>query len=92
MTWARFMHGANFSSASVTVRNAQNQVVAVTVSRPGNGYGDHGIALAAASGTWLHSAPGDSVFDVAVSNVNVSGATRNFSYRVTLITPSPVSA
>lgn len=81
------MPNANFAGATVQVRNGSNQLVPINVSAPGDGYGDPAIAFAPVSGNWNYSAPGDSVFDISVSNVNVGGTLRNFSYRVTLISP-----
>jgi uncharacterized protein YkwD len=86
-TWSFSIPNANFAGATVQVRNASNQLVPINVSAPGDGYGDPAIAFAPTSGNWNYSAPGDSVFDVSVSNVNVGGTLRNFSYRITLISP-----
>lgn len=86
-TWSFSMPNASFAGATVQVRNASNQLVPINVSQPGDGYGDPAIAFAPVSGNWNYSSPGDSVFDISINNVNVSGTLRNFSYRVTLITP-----
>ena len=87
MAWSWSMNGANFANATVAVRAAGGVDVALRVWKPGNGYGDNTIAFAPSSGRWTTAAPADSSFDVTISGVAVGGATREFSYRVTLISP-----
>ncbi len=61
-------------------------IVRITVSSTTCGYGDETIAFAPTAGAWPYAASGDTSFDVQVSGVIVNGASRNFAYRVTLIT------
>jgi uncharacterized protein YkwD len=85
MAWSFSMDGANFAGTSVTVTKVGAAGVPVTVSALDNGYGDNTISFAPSGGVWPYATTGDTSFDVQVSGVVVNGASRNFSYRVTLI-------
>jgi uncharacterized protein YkwD/fibrillarin-like rRNA methylase len=88
MAWSFSMDGANFASTSVTVTKVGTGNVPVTPAVLDVGYGDNTISFTPTGGVWPYAATGDTSFDVQVNGVVVNGATRNFSYRVTLI-PAP---
>ena len=83
--WSFSMDGANFTSTSITVTKVGIGNVPVTKAALDVGYGDNTISFMPASGVWPYAATGDTSFDVQVNGVIVNGATRSFSYRVTLI-------
>jgi hypothetical protein len=85
MAWSFSMDGANFASTSVTVTKVGTGNVPVTNAALGVGYGDNTISFTPIGGVWPYATTGDTSFDVQVNGVILNGATRNFSYRVTLI-------
>jgi uncharacterized protein YkwD len=85
IAWSFSMDGANFASTSVTVTKVGTGNVPVTPAVLGVGYGDNTISFTPIGGVWPYAATGDTSFDVQVNGVILNGATRNFSYRVTLI-------
>jgi uncharacterized protein YkwD len=87
MAWSFSVDGANFASTTVSVTKVGGGAVPVTVSVLPSGYGDETISFAP-SGAWPYATTGDTSFDVQVRGVVVSGASRDFGYRVTLI-PAP---
>ncbi len=86
MAWSFSVDGANFASTSVTVSKTGSGGVPVTVAALDVGYGDNTLSIKPVGGTWPYATSGDTSFDVQVNGVIVNGATRNFAYRVTLIT------
>jgi uncharacterized protein YkwD len=85
--WSFSIANTNFAGATVEVRNGQNQIVPINTTIDPMGFGDPSISFLPTAGSWAYATSGDTVYDVTVSNVNVGGSMRNFSYRVTLITP-----
>ena len=79
------MDGANFASTSVTVTKVGTGNVPVTRAVLDVGYGDNTISFMPTVGVWPYATTGDTSFDVQINGVILNGATRNFSYRVTLI-------
>ncbi len=85
IAWSFSMDGANFASTSVTVTKVGTGNVPVTRAVLDVGYGDNTISFMPTTGVWPYATTGDTSFDVQINGVILNGATRNFSYRVTLI-------
>ena len=85
MTWSFSMDGANFASTTASVTKVGGAVVPISVTVTPSGYGDETIAFIPVGGAWPYEVSGDTSFDVQVRNVIVGAVSRNFSYRVTLI-------
>lgn len=85
--WSFAVAGADFSSASVEVTSG-GAPVAVTVSRPSNGFGENTLAFKACNcSTWPN--PGaDRAYEVTIRSVLLGGVPRDYTYTVTVINPA----
>lgn len=86
--WSLSYPGADFSAATVSMRDASsNPVTATVVSRRG-GYGDNSIVWQVPSAAAVKSVGSDTRWNVTVSNVQGAGVPSSYSYSVTLIDPN----
>jgi len=90
--WSFAIPGADFSAATASVTNDNNNPVGITVNAVANGYGDNALV-------WdLNTAPTfsgiqDYVYTVTVSGVKIGGVTQSaYTYKVIAIDPSTQAA
>lgn len=80
--WSFSIPGADFSSATATVLDENNNNVGLTVNTLTNGYGDNTIVWDLTSAPSF-SGSADVLYQVTVSNVKISGVTQSpYSYNV----------
>ncbi len=87
--WSFSLHGANFSSATVTMQSS-GQTVALEQAAIANGYGDNTlvwIPLGLSDRASWPRPDADTTYTVTISNVVVGGDTRSFTYNVTVFAP-----
>jgi len=89
MRWSFSYPGADFSAATVTMKDDAGAAVPVTgITSLPNGYAENAVAwLIGGSGQPWSRAPADTKLSVTVSNVKVGGSAKSFSYDVTFIKP-----
>lgn len=84
--WSLSVPSADFSAATVTMTDGTGTSIASSiVSSTNNGYGDNTIVWEP-TGINTSSAT-DVIYHVTVGNVTVNGATKNYTYDVTIIQP-----
>ena len=89
MRWSFSYPNADFSAATVTMKDDAGTAVPVTsvVSLP-NGYAENAVAWSiGGSGQPWSRAPADTKLSVTVANVKIGGSAKSFSYDVTFIKP-----
>lgn len=89
--WSFSYPGADFSAATVTMRDGDGRAVDLARQPVVNGFGLNTLVWEpsrAGSGLDGSRPAADLPFDVTLSNVGVGGQPRSFSYRVTLVDPS----
>jgi len=85
-TWSFSLLGADFTNATVTMTSGGAPVQLTVVQLPA-GFGDPGISWQP-QGLAVGAGVADKTFTVAVNNVVIGGAPRNFTYDVTVIDPA----
>jgi hypothetical protein len=91
MAWSYGLAQADFSAATVVVKTAAGQALALTQWVTDANYGDNTLAFRPTSGSWpLNAGSGaETSFDVSISGITgVTGAPRTVTYRVTLFNPA----
>ncbi len=89
--WSLSLRGADFSSASVTMKSNSGAVGANVVHRDGKKSGaPFAIMVWEPQGIDVNPAT-DASYEVTVSGVKVNGSTRNFTYVVTILGDQPGS-
>lgn len=89
--WSFAYPNADFSTTVVTMRDVNNAPVTLTQQPVVNGFGTNTLVWEPAlSGNGFDGSPPstDLPFDVTVSNVQIAGQARTFTYRVTVIDPA----
>jgi hypothetical protein len=86
-TWSFSIANADFTNATVSM-TTNGAPVAVTVSRPANGYGENTLAWTACSCTSWPNPGADRAYQVSVHNVVLNGVPHDYSYTVTVIDPN----
>lgn len=84
--WSFSWPGANFGSASVSVKVDGSSVPVSIDSRTDNGYGENTIVFQPSSSGWLNGGA-DTTYTVTISGVSAGGQTRTFTYDVTVFDP-----
>lgn len=84
-TWSFSYPNADFSQALVTLTQGTTNI-SVTVSRPGNGFGENTLAFTPT--TALTPSTADKTYRVVVSNVKINGVATNFTYEVKAFDPA----
>lgn len=87
--WSISYPKADFSQAGVAVSRG-GTAIPVTVSHPGNGYGENTLSFRL--GTAIVPTAADQVFHVAVTNVLIGGVAQSFVYDVKAFDPQVKTA
>lgn len=88
--WSLSYPEADFSVATVTLRNAANAVVPVTIVSRRTGYGDNSIVWQVPASAATKSVPADETWSVTVSNIRGAGVPTEHSYQIKLIDPERI--
>lgn len=86
--WSLSFPGADFSSASVVMRNRAGELVTQQVVSRSANYGDSTLVWEPTAGQIFSAETDDQVYDVTVSGVMVDGVAESHQYQVTLINPN----
>lgn len=85
--WSLSYPGADFSAATVTLKDSAMNAVPVTVVSRRTGYGDNSIVWQVPAAAAVKSVTSDLTWNVTVSNIGGAGVPSQHSYQVTLIDP-----
>lgn len=85
--WSLSYPEANFSAATVSLKDAAMNSVPVTVVSRRSGYGDNSIVWQVPAAAAVKSVASDTTWHVTVSNIGGAGVPAQHSYSVTLIDP-----
>jgi hypothetical protein len=85
--WSLSYPGADFSAATVTMKNSAMNTVPVTIVSRRTGYGDNSIVWQVPAAAAVKSVASDLTWHVTVSNIGGVGVPSQHSYQVTLIDP-----
>lgn len=85
--WSLSYPDADFSTASVTLRDAASNVVPVTIVSRRTGYGDNSIVWQVPAAAAVTTVSADTLWQVTVSGIQGDGVPAQHSYPVTLIDP-----
>lgn len=85
--WSLSYPGADFSAATVTLKDASLNTLPVTVISRRTGYGDNSIVWQVPAAAAVKSVSSDLTWNVTVSNIGGAGVPSQHSYQVTLIDP-----
>ena len=85
--WSLSYPKADFSTATVTLRDAAMNVLPVTVVSRRTGYGDNSIVWQVPAAASIFSVTADTTFHVTVSGIQGEGVPAQHTYQVTLIDP-----
>jgi hypothetical protein len=80
--WSFSIANADFTAASVSMKNENNQSVELTIEELDNSYGDRTIVWVPSINT--NALTEDTVFTVSIENVGVGEELKNFDYEVVL--------
>lgn len=80
--WSFSIRGADFTETTVSMRDQNNQNIALSVEALDNAYGDRTIVWVPEIG--LSGIDGDTSFTVLLQNVGVEGEAKDFEYEVTV--------
>ncbi len=83
--WSFSKPDADFNAATVTMKDASNNSVTVSIIARSVGYGDNAIVWEP-TGINL-SGPGDVKYTVTVADVNVGGTPKTYTYSVIIVQP-----
>lgn len=86
--WSLSRSGANFSSASVTMTDANGAPVPITNVRANSDYGDPALIWEVVSSAASRSVATDKKYNVTVTGIQGLGVPSSHSYSVTLINPN----
>ena len=86
--WSLSYRHADFSAATVTLRDAAMNVLPVTVVSRRNGYGDNSIVWQVPASASITSVTADTTFHVTVSGIQGTDVPAQHTYQVTLIDPN----
>ncbi|MCW1924223.1 thrombospondin type 3 repeat-containing protein [Luteolibacter arcticus] len=89
--WSLSFPGADFSAASVTMRDAAMNVVPVTVVSRRTGYGDNSIVWQVPTTVSVFSVASDTTYHITVANIQGTDVPAQHSYQVTLIDPDKLN-
>lgn len=84
--WSFSMTGANFTNATVSVKQGASSM-SVNVVHRGGGYGDPTLVWEMPGSAFQNPTNADQRFDVRLENVVVGGVEKSFDYAVTLVNP-----
>jgi hypothetical protein len=85
--WSLSYPKADFSSATVTLRDSAMNVLPVTVVSRRTGYGDNSIVWQVPAAVSIFSVTADTTFHVTVSGIQGEGVPTQHTYQITLIDP-----
>lgn len=85
--WSLSYPKADFSAATVSLKDAGMNAVPVTVVSRINGFGDNTIVWQVPAAATMQSVTSDTAWHVTVSNIGGTGVPAQHSYTVTLIDP-----
>ncbi|MEK7948984.1 hypothetical protein [Luteolibacter soli] len=85
--WSLSYHKADFSAATVTLRDAALNVLPVSVVSRRSGFGDNSIVWQVPASAAIFSVTGDTTFHVTVSGIQGENVPTVHSYDVTLFDP-----
>ncbi len=85
--WSLSYPGADFSAATVSLRDAAMNPVAVSIVSRRSGFGDPSIVWQVPAAAAAKAVGGDRTWQVQVSNIGGAGVPAEHSYQVTLIDP-----
>ena len=85
--WSLSYPGADFSAATVSLKDAAMNPLPVTIVSRRTGYGDNAIVWQVPAAAAVKAVTSDRVWNVTVSNIGGAGVPAQHSYQVTLIDP-----
>ncbi|WP_193213364.1 hypothetical protein [Luteolibacter marinus] len=85
--WSLSFPGGDFSAATVTLRDAAQEVVPVSIVSRQVGYGNNSLVWQVPEGASDTSVEEDQIWNVTVSNIQGAGVPSEYSYQVRLIDP-----
>jgi hypothetical protein len=85
--WSLSRPGADFSAATVSLKDAAGNPVAVSIVSRRNGYGDPSLVWQVPAAAAAKAVGGDQRWQVSVANIGGAGVPARHDYQVTLIDP-----
>lgn len=80
--WSFSIADADFTGTSITMKNENNEAVAITIEALDNAYGDRTIVWVPSIN--LNSITADTAFKITLQNVGINNEMKDFEYEVTL--------
>ena len=87
--WSLSWNNANFASATVSVRDAANKALSVTVTTRGSGAGDAAIVFEVNNYPGGRPLAGDLTYSVSIKNIVVDASTQDVEYIVRVLDTNP---
>ncbi|GAA5131872.1 hypothetical protein JIN84_07325 [Luteolibacter yonseiensis] len=86
--WSLSCKGADFTKATVQMKDSAGKAVALVATRRDSSYGDPAIIWELPTSAQIRTVYNDTAFDVSVTGVSGPGVPDSYSYKVTLINPN----
>ena len=86
--WSLSYHKADFSAATVTMRDAAMNVLPMSVVSRRTGYGDNAIVWQVPASAGISSVTADTTFHVTVTGIQGTDVPSQHTYQVTLMDPN----